>query len=148
MEIDLHDKTTSEAIDFFIEKYNKALKRNYNSSIYVIHGYGSTGKGGKIKRAFHKYLKEHSEYLRYEFDSNPGAVIVYPKKTLPSKLTLLEKEILNYCNESPKTISKIESKFFKKASVKEVKKVVNTLVKKNLLNKSMKRTTEVYQSKK
>jgi dsDNA-specific endonuclease/ATPase MutS2 len=80
MEIDLHDKTTDEAITFFIEKYNKAIKNNYKFSIYVIHGYGSSGKGGKIKKVFHNYLKENSQYLEYEFNSNPGVVIVYPKR--------------------------------------------------------------------
>lgn len=146
MEIDLHDKTTEEAINFFIEKYNEAVKRNYKGPIYVIHGYGSSGKGGKIKKVFHKYLKENSQYLRFEFDSNPGAVIVYPKKKLPTTLSVLEEDILKFCSISPKSLSKIESNFFKKASAAEIKKIINSLVKKQLLRKIMKKTTDVYQT--
>ena len=146
MEIDLHDKTTNEAIEFFIEKYNQAIKNSYKDSIYVIHGYGSSGKGGKIKRVFHNYLKENSNLLKYEFDSNPGAVIIYPKKALPTKLTTLEKDILNFCTINSKSIKKIESKFFKKADVKDIKKVLNSLVKRELLDKSLKKSTLVYRS--
>lgn len=148
MEIDLHDKTTKEAIDYFIEKYNQAVKSNYKSYIYVIHGYGSTGKGGKIKRVFHNYLKENSEYLKYDFDSNPGAVIVYPKKTLPTNLSILEKEILSFCSDSPKSLSKIESKFFKQADIKDIKKIVIFLTKKELLKKITKKSIDTYQKAK
>lgn len=146
MEIDLHDKTTTEAINFFIEKYNEAIKNNYKHSIYVIHGYGSSGKGGKIKRVFHNYIKENTQYLKYEFDSNPGAVIIYPKQPLPTKLSVLEEHILEFCSNSPKSLSKIESNFFKQASVKEIKKLTNSLVKRNLLKKNIKKNIDVYQS--
>ena len=146
MEIDLHNKTTDEALNFFIEKYNEAIKNNYKSYIYVIHGYGSSGKGGKIKKVFHNYLKENSQYLKYEFDSNPGAVIIYPKKILPTKLSLLEKDILKFCSDSPKSLSKIEAKFFKQANVKDIKKLVNSLVKKELLIKFMKKAIDVYKT--
>ena len=146
MEIDLHDKTVNEAIDFFIEKYNDSFKHNSKLPIYVIHGYGSTGKGGKIKRVFHNYLEENSQYLKYEFDSNPGAVIIYPKNKLPTKLSTLEKEIINFCTDSPKSLSKIESKFFIQADVKDIKRTLNLLVKKEKLVKIQKKSTIVYQS--
>lgn len=146
MEIDLHDKTTNEAIDFFIEKYNLFIKNKKKGYMYVIHGYGSSGKGGKIKRVFHKYLKENSKFLKYEFDSNPGAVIVYPKKILPTKLSVLEKDIVEFCSINSKSISKIESKFIKRAESQEIKKLVNSLVKKNILNKELKKATVVYKS--
>lgn len=144
MELDLHNKTTNEALKYFIEKYNEVVKNNCNCSIYVIHGYGSSGKGGKIKKVLHNYLKENLQYLKYEFDSNPGATIVYPKKALPNQLSILEQEILNFCLNSPKSLSKIESNFFKKYDFRDIKKTVNLLVKKDLLKKIIKKSANVY----
>jgi hypothetical protein len=147
MEIDLHGKTTEEAISFFIDSYNKVLKNKQIKSIYVIHGYGSTGKGGKIKKVFHSFLRENTYYLKYDFDSNPGATIVYLKQKLPNKLSFLEKDILDYCSLTPKSLSKIESNFFNKSNVPDIKKSINSLVKKELLIKIMKKNTNIYQKK-
>lgn len=147
MEIDLHNKNSKEAMDFFIDKYNEVIKSNENEHLYVIHGYGSSGKGGKIKRVLHKYLKRHKEFLDYEFDSNPGAIIIYPKKALPNKLSAIEDEILEFCKENPKSLSKIESKFFKQLNSNELKKLVNSLVKKDLLYKFNKKSVIVFYTK-
>jgi DNA-nicking Smr family endonuclease len=45
IEIDLHEMTVTEALDYFIGSYNS----NKGQSLKIIHGYGSTGVGGRIK---------------------------------------------------------------------------------------------------
>lgn len=139
MEIDLHDLSVNEAIRIFIEKYNKAFKNGYKGKISVIHGYGSSGQGGKIKRAFKTFSEEHKKFLKVEYTINPGITDVYPLKAIPQILDLLSKELLEYCSKNPKSLSKIESEFFKKYTAKEIKICVKSLVNKGLLEEILKK---------
>ena len=145
MKIDLHHLTVNEAIRIFIEKYNKSYKTE--KQIEVIHGYGSGGQGGKIKKAFHKFLTNNNEFLKFEVGLNPGLTYIYPKKKLPSYESTLEKEILNFC-ELPKSLSKIESRFLKKYSVNEIKIEIKKLIKAGKLTELLKNSVITYQYKK
>lgn len=147
MEIDLHELTVNDAIRIFIEKYNLIYKGGHRSKVEVIHGYGSSGKGGKIKKAFKKFCEEHKKYLKVEYTSNPGITIVYPKEKLPEPLNILSLSILEFCKGSPKSLSKIESNFFKSHQAQEIKSSVKSLVKKGKLEEIIKKREIVYLKK-
>lgn len=149
MQIDLHNMTYYEAIRHFIKRYNDILKSGENEIIEVIHGYGSGGKGGIIKRRFRKYLKEHCDYLEFEPGEgirglNQGLTLVIPKKPLPELTDMLETEIIEYCSQAPKTMEKIKGHLFKRYDEKYIKSTVKSLVKKGLLKEELKRRGAVY----
>jgi hypothetical protein len=141
MKIDLHHLNVNDAIRIFIEKYNENYKKE--EKIEVIHGYGSGGKGGKIKKEFQKFIKQNNKFLKYEIPLNPGATYIYPKKMLPPYKNSLEIEIFEFCN-SPKSLSKIERKFLKKYTIQEIKSSVKKLTKTNQLVETLKNSTIVY----
>ena len=128
MEIDLHHKKVNEAINYFMKEYNG----NFISkrAIRVIHGYGSSGSGGVIKKRFKELSEAYKGYFRVEYDNNLGVTIVIPIKPIPMGNFLLEEEILEFCNDSPKSFSKIQGKFIKKFSNDELKKSLKLLLRK------------------
>ena len=118
--IDFHGKTWADALPEFIALYNQSLAAqsdNGNSggiTLDVIHGYGSTGAGGILKRRIRGYLARHTERLEFrpgeELDGNQGHTLVTPAQPLPATAELLAEQILEYC-ETPRTQSKITGKF-------------------------------------
>ncbi|BDU51351.1 Smr/MutS family protein [Haliovirga abyssi] len=110
--IDMHELTVENAIDKFIQVYNE----NIGKSIKIIHGYGSSGKGGKIKKKLRQFLDENLKYLEYtigeKIDGNRGYTIVNAKKRVPLKIDYIKIEILEFCNAA-KTKEKIAGKFRK-----------------------------------
>ena len=73
LEIDLHGKTWHEALPEFIAFYNEALHHAGGgpaARLNVIHGYGSTGAGGVLRKRLHNYLAEQARLGRLEF--TPG----------------------------------------------------------------------------
>lgn len=139
MEIDLHDKNVNEAINYFMQKYNEHLSNGFKSQITVIHGYGSSGVGGKIKNRFKELSEAYRGYFKVSYTSNLGITLVQPKKPLPVSNFLFEKELLEFCSETPKSISKIQNKFFKNHDNSEIKKTINNLIKKGALNEVLKK---------
>ncbi|ADU66807.1 Smr/MutS family protein [Desulfurispirillum indicum] len=112
MSLDLHHLSPIAAIDLFVEHYNRAIGSGERHPMEIIHGYGSSGEGGVIRRHLHRLLAAHPEHLTFEPapGGNPGATIVLPRKPLPSTTSLLASEILEYC-QNPKTKEKIAGKF-------------------------------------
>ncbi len=126
-EIDLHGYTVVEAIEVFVDYYNRNFSFGNKSSISVIHGYGSSGVGGGIKSTFHKFLLCNSEYLSFQTDTwNPGKTVIFPERKLPPDANLLTSEIIEFCCNG-KTESKIFGKFRRYGDLK-VKKVLTKLV--------------------
>jgi DNA-nicking Smr family endonuclease len=86
--IDLHGLTLVEAMEKFINFYNKCIRDNYKDRIEVIHGYGSEGKGGDIKRELSLYLNSNIDKLRSlnqgDALGNPGITVLYPNQKLPA----------------------------------------------------------------
>jgi len=146
--IDLHDMNRNEAIRFFIDKYNEAFKGGYRGEITVIHGYGSSGRGGVIKKELREFLEGHRGYLTYTIDTNPGATLVTPLKAINEMQDLISKEVLEFCRTSPKTMDKIKGNFFKKYKNTEINSCVKRLVKQGYLTTTLKKNGEVYQTKK
>ena len=147
MVIDLHDMNRSEAIRFFIDKYNEVFKSGYRGEITVIHGYGSSGKGGVIKKELKEFLESHKGYLTYTVDTNPGATLITPLKQINEMQDVISKEILEYCRLSPKTLDKIKGNFFKKYKNNEINACVKKLTKQGSLTTTLKKNGEVYQTK-
>lgn len=118
-ELDLHEKTWAEALPEFIAFYNEAIARAAGGAaetISVIHGYGSAGTGGVLRKRIQNLLQEHAAQGRLEFtpgehaDANPGHTLVLPLQPLPTTRELLAEEIWAYC-ERPRTLSKLCGKF-------------------------------------
>lgn len=146
MVIDLHHMNRNEAIRFFIDKYNEAV-RSGRKEITVIHGYGSSGRGGVIKKELLNFFDLHSSYLSYTVDSNPGATLVFPTRIINELEDLISIEVLEFCNRSPKSMEKIKGNFFKKYTNQEINSCVKKLIKKGYLNATLKKNGEVYQTK-
>ena len=70
MEIDLHDKNVNEAINYFMTKYNEILSKGFKGEISVIHGYGSSGVGGKIKKRFKEFSEAYTSYFNVSYNNN------------------------------------------------------------------------------
>lgn len=147
MDIDLHHMNRNEAIRFFVSKYNEIFKDGYRGSINVIHGYGSSGKGGVIKKTFKEFLNTHKKYLSYTVDVNPGVTIVTPIKSIPLLIDEISIEILNYCSSAPRSMDKIKGSFFKKYSNQEITSSVKRLVKQDKLEVILKKKGDTYKTK-
>ncbi len=147
MVIDLHHMNRNEAIRFFIDKYNEILGKGHRGEIEVIHGYGSSGKGGIIKKEFKEFLLKHKDYLDYEVDVNPGMTRVYPKKKINDVLDIISQDILEFCTGTPRSLDKIKNNFFKKYRVQEINSCVKRLVKKGELEKILKKNGDVFKRK-
>jgi hypothetical protein len=114
IEIDLHEMTVTEALDYFIGTYNS----NKGQSLKIIHGYGSTGVGGRIRSAVRNFIElNKSCFNRIEFgeilERNQGYTIVYYRSELPDPNDVLKEKIRDYCAMSPKTKEKIVGDFRK-----------------------------------
>ncbi|WP_319371478.1 Smr/MutS family protein [uncultured Ilyobacter sp.] len=147
MVIDLHNMTCNDAIRFFIGKYNELFKSGYRGSIEVIHGYGSQGEGGVIKKRLRQFLLENKKYLKFSFDVNPGVTFVTPIRAIPQITIEISKDILEFCKESPKSMDKIVGNLFKKYTHKEIFSAVKALVKKGTLDSFFKKNHQVYLTK-
>lgn len=147
MVIDLHNMNRNDAIRFFIEKYNDAVGSGYRDEIIVIHGYGSSGKGGIIKKEFRDFLKKHKEYMDFMVDVNPGTTLVIPMKKVNQLQDLISTEVMDYCRAAPRSMDKIKGNFFKKYTNAEINSCVKKLVKQGLIIRILKKNGDVYQTK-
>jgi len=101
MQLDLHNYTANEALDFFIERYNAQITQGNHTSMEVVHGYGSQGYGGVIRSRMRAFLIAHAHLLSFipgeQIDGNPGYTIVHPVQQLPTKAETLCEQIVSYC---------------------------------------------------
>jgi hypothetical protein len=111
-EIDVHHCTIDEALKAFVETYNRRVAGR--QPFRIIHGYGSSGTGGAIKRKLHAFLMQNPAALEWvpgeNVDGNPGHTLIYPKKALPTEEDALSNGIVEYCSV-PRTESKIMGEF-------------------------------------
>ena len=87
-EIDLHGLTVEEALSRLANHYNERLRAGDAGPIRVIHGYGSSGRGGELRNAIRGLLSRHAGRLEFvpgeTYFNNPGVTVVYPKHPLPA----------------------------------------------------------------
>ncbi len=143
-EIDLHGLTIKEAINAFIEFYNN----NLNTEFTVIHGYGSSGEGGKIKSNLRAFLRKNNEKLIFypgeDVGLNQGITLVKALKPIPTANDILSEKILEFCQQ-PKTKEKITGKF-RNDGTDTVVKCIKSLEKKGFLKTTYKGKFKCYVS--
>ena len=87
-EIDLHGLTVADALARFTDHYNGRLRAGDTGPLRVIHGYGSSGRGGDLRTALRELLSRHAGRLEFvpgeTYFNNPGVTVVYPKHPLPA----------------------------------------------------------------
>ena len=145
-ELDLHDHTVDEALRVFVEFYNRHVRSGSREPLRIIHGYGSTEKGGKIRKKLRLFLESGAGSLEWktgeDVEGNPGVTIVYPKKILQAREAQLAGDILEFCS-IPRTESKIAGEFRKHAP-REIKEAIRTLVRQGQLKELLKGGHETY----
>ena len=114
--LDLHGKTWAEALAEFRDFYNAAWAGSGGVQLEVVHGYGSTGQGGRLLVSLRNYLERQSQagLLSYRtgeaVDGNPGHTLVTTLKPLPGAGDDLADSIWEYCAR-PQTDRKIMNRF-------------------------------------
>jgi DNA-nicking Smr family endonuclease len=87
-EIDLHGLTVADSLTLFTAHYNARLRAGDTGPIRVIHGYGSSGRGGDLRAALRELLSRHAARLEFvpgeTYFNKPGVTVVYPKHPLPA----------------------------------------------------------------
>jgi hypothetical protein len=145
-ELDLHDRTVDEAILLFVEFYNRHVRSGRKTSLRIIHGYGSSGAGGKIQRKLRIFLQDAVDNLDWrpgeDLEGNPGVTIVFPRKTLPSHEDRLSAAILTFCSV-PRTESKIAGEF-RAHRAQDIKQAIRMLVRQGRLKTILKGHSETY----
>lgn len=78
LDIDVHGYTLVEALARIVRLYNKHVG-NKRKTLHIIHGYGSTGRGGVIRHALRAYLIAHGiQYREGESaELNKGTTFIY-----------------------------------------------------------------------
>ena len=116
--LDLHGKTWAEALVEFRDFYSAAVRAHPNRgvSLEVVHGYGSSGQGGRLRTSLRNYLERQSQagLLSYRtgeaVDGNPGHTLVTTLKPLPAAGDDLAESIWEYCLR-PQTDRKVMNRF-------------------------------------
>ncbi len=146
MELDLHGKTWAEALEEFVDAYNRAVPSG--RTLRVVHGYGSTGTGGVLRARFRGFLERHSDRLEFArgeaADGNPGHTLVTPKIPLPGADAALNELVWDYC-EQPKTMSRIAGQF-RRYGAPRVQQAVRSLEGQRRLRKVVKGKTSQYKA--
>jgi hypothetical protein len=146
--LDLHNFTVREAMAVFVRFYNAQFNQAHPAEIEVVHGYGSSGEGGEIRKRLRKYLAAHTKKILVRkgehVTGNPGVTYVTPLQPLPSASDALENEILDYC-DLPRSEAKIIGKF-RNSGQKKVKATLRKLVKDGALRRFQKGAYPHYQS--
>ena len=111
--LDLHGKTWAEALTAFREFYAAAAP---GTALEVVHGYGKSGSGGRLRVSLRNYLERQSQagLLTYQpgeaADGNPGHTLVIRLKPLPAAGDDLAEAVWLYCAR-PQTARKIMNHF-------------------------------------
>jgi len=138
-ELDLHGLTIDEAIRVFIERYNRHVQGS-REPLRIIHGWGSSGEGGKIRRKIREFLTQATDNLDWEpgenVENNLGVSIVYPRRALPARETHLAEALLDFCS-TPRTESKIAGEF-RNHNAREIKQAIRALVRQGQLQEIVK----------
>lgn len=149
-DLDLHGKTWPEALEEFVEAYNKAVQPGGHAcrTLRVIHGYGSTGGPGILRTRFRKFLEKHNTRLEFTLgekaDGNHGYTIVKPVYSLPGADAALSELVWEYC-EQPKSLSKIAGQF-RRYGTPRVRQAVRSLESQKRLRRAARTRNSVYQA--
>lgn len=145
-EIDLHNHTVDEAMKFMIECFKEEWKKG-KKVIKVIHGYGSGGKGGKIKKSVREYLNKNSKIFKYDtgegIELNQGYTIIYINGSIEDTKYLIEDNLIEFCT-TPKTRDKIIGEF-RKYGEKEIMLLITKVIRSGRLKEVIKGKYKCYE---
>ena len=150
LDLDLHGKTWAEALEDFVDAYNRAVQPGGHTcrTLKVIHGYGSTGGPGILRTRFRNFLERHSTSLEFtpgeKIGVNPGFTVVTPRYPLPGNDAALCELVWDYC-EQPKTAGKIAGQFRRYGNPR-VQQAVRSLESRKRLRKVAKGKNSAYQA--
>ena len=145
IEVDLHGLTVQEGLATLVQKYNSFVSSS-PCELRVIHGYGSGGSGGVLKRKVRAFLRSAGVSFfteRDEIRCNLGQTLVIVGSEKIHVAQGLEQNILDFC-AVPKTKEKIFSKFHK-SGVDVVQTAFSSLVKSGLLREKQKGKYRVWE---
>ena len=116
--LDLHGKTWAEALTEFRDFYNAAARNHPAGGVQleVVHGYGSTGQGGRLLTSLRSYLERQAQagLLSYRagetVDGNPGHTWITTLKPLPAAGDDLADGIWEFCAR-PQSHRKVMNRF-------------------------------------
>jgi hypothetical protein len=118
--IDLHGFTVKDALDEVVYQYNAELIWGSKNNLYVIHGYGSTGVGGIIRRTLRMYLASRNVTFKCGDDNNNrGVTIVYIGQHLLTRdpcLPRVEGSMPNKPWQEPGSLSKLETEYHREVN--------------------------------
>jgi hypothetical protein len=139
-ELDVHGLTVDQALKAFADFYNHSLGTHPQEPIRIVHGYGSSGDGGRIRLKIREFLESAKECLDWktgeDAEANLGVTIVFPRKALRAGENQLAAAIVQFCS-SPRTESKISAEFYK-YEARKIKQAIRTLVRQNKLKEVFK----------
>lgn len=129
-DIDLHGLTVEEAIKKFMAHCKTTFQSGRRDSITLIHGYGSTGVGGRIKVRLRALIEHHHALIESRFNdaANPGATdirLLGPPPSTSLKASAQEERACSFCT-TPKEERKILNKFCR-VSAEEIKSLLRGL---------------------
>ena len=148
--LDLHSKTWAEALEEFVDAYNKAVQPGGHTcrTLTVIHGYGSTGSGGVLRNRFRRFFEKHQSRMDFtpgeKVSVNPGYTLVTPQYPLPGADAALSELVWDYC-EQPRTMSKIAGQF-RRYGAPRVQQAVRSLETQKRLRKAAKGKNSAYRA--
>jgi len=146
-QLDLHGMKTTEALQALTSRYNR-LVGSSGKELVVVHGYGSKGIGGDLKRRVRKFLRSAGVSFLTEEDNlhcNRGQTLVQVGKSLLSLGSELETKILDFCSPA-KTKKKIFSKFHKSGE-DAVRQAFSALTRNGQLQEKQKGKFKVYEGR-
>ncbi len=145
--LDLHHQTADAALRNFVTAYNQHVQHS-RACIDVVHGYGSSGTGGVIKRRLRALLAAHASQLSFvrgeDLDHNPGHTQVNPRHALPTAADTLAAAILDYCSTA-RTLDKIAGRF-RRHGMPAVQAAVRALTTSGRLQSAQRGTHKLFSS--
>jgi hypothetical protein len=146
VDLDLHGLTVDEAVKAFVDFYNRHVKLSSPEPIRVVHGWGSSGQGGKIRLKLRELLAGATPNLDWkpgeDVEGNLGVTIVYPRRVIQPRENQLAMSILDFCS-TPRTESKIAGEF-RAYQAREIKEVIRSLLRRGQMKEVVKGAHTAY----
>ena len=146
IELDVHGLTVDEALKVFVEFYNRHIRRASGEPLRVVHGWGSSGEGGRIRLKLRQVLADTTPNLDWkpgeEVEGNLGVTIVYPGKVIQPLEDRLATAILEFCS-TPRTESKITGQF-RNYQPREIKQAIRLMLRQGRLKEILKNQHSTY----
>lgn len=110
--LDLHHLTWAEAREELVRACNERADSGRALVLDVIHGYGKSGVGGRLRLAVRTFLSQNGiPFVEGErHDGNPGHTLVTLGRPLPDAADRLSRAIHAYCANG-RTRSELDGQF-------------------------------------